>query len=95
MMSRFQRIIALVAGLLGPQSGHAAAISSHELARPEGVRPYLVMQPDGLPATQRPVGQNWRRLRGVSLSTNVPNQLRNNRCPGAAVNQRRRRGRPA
>jgi len=55
MMSRFQRVIALVTGLLGPQLGHAAAISSHELARPEDVRHYLVMQPEGLPATQRPV----------------------------------------
>jgi len=55
MMSRFQRLIALVAGLLGPQVGHTATISSHELARPEGVRHYLVMQPDGLPTTQRPV----------------------------------------
>ncbi len=45
----------LVAGLLGWQSAQAATISNHEMSRPEGTRHYLVMQPEGLPATLRPV----------------------------------------
>ena len=50
-----KRIAFLITGLLGWQSAHAATITNHELARPEGTRHYLVMQPDGLSATLRPV----------------------------------------
>ncbi|MFS2002709.1 alpha/beta hydrolase family esterase [Duganella sp. CT11-25] len=54
-MSVRKKLAALVAGLLGWQTAHAAAISDHELARPEGMRHFLVMQPVGLPAALRPV----------------------------------------
>jgi polyhydroxybutyrate depolymerase len=54
-MSLFKKFALLVAGLAGAQHAFAATISSHELARPEGTRHYLVMQPDGLLPTLRPV----------------------------------------
>jgi polyhydroxybutyrate depolymerase len=54
-MSRRTKLASLLAGLLGWQSVHADTITAHELPRPEGTRHYLVMQPEGLPATLRPV----------------------------------------
>jgi polyhydroxybutyrate depolymerase len=45
----------LFSGLLGWQSAYAAAITTHELARPEGIRRFHVMQPEGMSATLRPV----------------------------------------
>lgn len=39
----------------GGQAAHAESVTAHELARPEGMRRYLVMQPEGLPATLRPL----------------------------------------
>jgi polyhydroxybutyrate depolymerase len=54
-MSIRTQLAFLVASLLGCQSAHAATISDHQLARPEGTRHYLLMQPEGLSATLRPV----------------------------------------
>nr|ABK64073.1 conserved hypothetical protein [Janthinobacterium lividum] len=54
-MSLRKQISLLVAGLLGWQTVHAAEISDHQMARPDGMRHYLVMQPEGLSATLRPV----------------------------------------
>ncbi|WP_426101364.1 alpha/beta hydrolase family esterase [Massilia sp. TSP1-1-2] len=45
----------LFASLLGWQAAHAATISNHDLVRPEGVRHFRVLQPDGLAPTLRPV----------------------------------------
>ncbi|HEY0065366.1 MAG TPA: PHB depolymerase family esterase [Telluria sp.] len=50
-----KKIALLFTSLLGWQSTHAATITHHELARPEGMRQFRVMQPDGLAATMRPV----------------------------------------
>lgn len=53
-MSLRKQFALLAAGLLGWHAAHAADISEHDIARPEGVRHYLVLQPEGLPATLRP-----------------------------------------
>jgi len=54
-MSLRKKMAILLAGTLGWQTAQAADISAHTIARPEGPRQYLVMQPEGLPATLRPV----------------------------------------
>jgi polyhydroxybutyrate depolymerase len=50
-----RKIASVFAGFLAGHAAHAAAITQHQLERPEGPRDYLVMRPDGLPATLRPV----------------------------------------
>lgn len=54
-MSLRKNIALLVAGLLGWQTLHAAEISDHQLALPDGMRHYLVMRPEGLSTALRPV----------------------------------------
>jgi polyhydroxybutyrate depolymerase len=54
-MTLRKNIAFLVSSLVGLQSAHAATITSHQLARPEGIRHFAVMRPDSLAATMRPV----------------------------------------
>lgn len=49
-----KKITLLVAALLGRKTAHAADISAHEIAQPDGARHYLLVQPDGLSASLRP-----------------------------------------
>lgn len=51
-----RRSVALLfSSLMSWQLAYASSITNHELLRPEGARQFRVMQPDGLPATSRPV----------------------------------------
>jgi len=54
-MSVRRRFAVLLTSLLSWQTAYADAITNHELIRPEGARRFYVMQPDGLPASLRPV----------------------------------------
>ncbi|MEJ7807694.1 MAG: PHB depolymerase family esterase [Telluria sp.] len=50
-----RRLAALFTSFLGLHAASASTISSHDLQRPEGVRHFRVMRPEGLSATMRPV----------------------------------------
>lgn len=54
-MTLRKTIAIFLTSLLAWQSAQADTITNHELARPEGMRHFMVMQPDGLPPTSRPV----------------------------------------